>query len=63
MSGKAIPSKADKKRIIGHDGWGPLALALLIGTIGGFVFNWLRMPLAWKLCACVFSTVAAFFGL
>lgn len=63
MSGKAAPSKAGKKRIIGHDGWGPLALALLIGTIGGFVFNWLRMPLAWMLGACVFSTAAAFFGL
>lgn len=63
MSGKAILFKPEKKRIIGHDGWGPLALALLIGTIGGFVFDWLRMPLAWMLGACVFSTVAAFFGL
>lgn len=63
MSGKAAPSRPEKKRIIGHDGWGPLALALLIGTIGGFVFDWLRMPLAWMLGACVFSTVAAFLGL
>ena len=38
-------------------------LALLIGTIGGFVFNWLRMPLAWMLGSCLFSTVAAFAGL
>ena len=63
MSGKAIPSKPGKKRIIGHEGWQPLALALVIGTVGGFVFNWLRMPLAWMLGACVFSTVAAFLGL
>ena len=63
MSGKAAPLKIEKKRIIGYDGWGPLGLALLIGTIGGFVFNWLRMPLAWMLGACVFSTAAAFFGL
>ena len=38
-------------------------LALVIGTVGGFVFNWLKMPLAWMLGACVFSTVAAFAGL
>ena len=63
MSGKDIPSKPGKKRIIGHEGWQPLALALAIGTAGGFVFDWLRMPLAWMLGACVFSTVAAFLGL
>src|SRR5262245_65479663 len=38
-------------------------LALAIGTVGGFVFDWLRMPLAWMLGACVFSTIAAFGGL
>ncbi len=63
MSEKGVPFKPEKKRIIGHDGWGPLALALAIGTAGGFVFDWLRMPLAWMLGACVFCTVAAFFGL
>ena len=63
MSGKAAPLKVGKKLIIGHDGWGPLALALVIGTIGGFVFNWLKMPLAWMLGPCVFCTIAAFFGL
>ena len=31
--------------------------------MGGFVFNWLKMPLAWMLGACVFSTIAAFAGL
>lgn len=63
MSGKDVPFKPEKKKIIGHDGWAPLALALAIGTAGGFVFDWLRMPLAWMLGACVFCTVAAFFGL
>ncbi len=63
MSEKDVPFRPEKKKIIGHDGWGPLALALAIGTAGGFVFDWLRMPLAWMLGACVFCTVAAFFGL
>lgn len=61
--GKALPFKPEKKRIIGHDGLKPLILALTIGTVGGFVFDWLRMPLAWMLGACIFSTVAAFAGL
>ena len=60
---KEIPFKPEKKRIIGHEGWGPLAAVLVIGTVGGFVFDWLRMPLAWMLGACVFSTIAAFAGL
>jgi membrane AbrB-like protein len=62
-SSKAIPFKPEKKHIIGHEGLKPLALAIVIGTVGGFVFNWLKMPLAWMLGACVFSTVAAFAGL
>ncbi|CAN5738197.1 AbrB family transcriptional regulator [soil metagenome] len=57
------PPKPAKKHIIGHEGWQPLALAIAIGTVGGFVFDWLRMPLAWMLGACVFSTIAAFAGL
>ena len=61
--GKAVPFKTDRKHIIGHKGLRPLVLALLIGTAGGFVFNWLKMPLAWMLGACTFSTVAAFAGL
>lgn len=63
MSGKDVPFKLEKKTVIGHGGYGPLLLALAIGSAGGFVFNWLKMPLAWMLGACVFSTVAAFFGL
>ena len=31
--------------------------------MGGFVFNWLKMPLAWMLGACMFTTIAAFAGL
>lgn len=61
--GKALPFKPERKHIIGHEGFKPLLLALVIGTVGGFVFDWLRMPLAWMLGACVFSTVAAFAGL
>ncbi len=63
MSGKDVAFKSAKKKIIGHEGWQPLVLAIAIGTAGGFVFDWLRMPLAWMLGACVFSTVAAFLGL
>ena len=63
LSSKALPFKPEKKHIIGHEGLKPLALAIAIGTVGGFVFNWLKMPLAWMLGACVFSTVAAFAGL
>ncbi len=65
---KALPikpekGKPEKKHIIGHEGLKPLVLAIVIGTVGGFVFDWLRMPLAWMLGACVFSTIAAFAGL
>jgi len=63
LSGKDVPFRPEKQKVIGHDGYGPLLLALAIGTAGGFVFDWLRMPLAWMLGACVFSTVASFFGL
>ncbi|HZX85276.1 MAG TPA: AbrB family transcriptional regulator [Reyranella sp.] len=61
--GKTLPFKPERKHIIGHEGFKPLLLALVIGTVGGFVFDWLRMPLAWMLGACVFSTIAAFAGL
>jgi membrane AbrB-like protein len=60
---KVFPFKPERKHIIGHDGLKPLVLAVMIGTVGGFVFNWLKMPLAWMLGACLFSTVAAFAGL
>jgi membrane AbrB-like protein len=61
--GKPLPFRPERKYVIGHEGLKPLALALVVGTIGGFVFDWLRMPLAWMLGACVFSTIAAFAGL
>jgi membrane AbrB-like protein len=54
------PPKPERKRIIGHAGVAPVALALAIGAVGGAVFDWLRMPLAWMLGACLFCTVAAF---
>lgn len=43
--------------------WGPrLLLALAIGAVGGAVFHWLSMPLAWMIGAMVFVTVAAAWG-
>jgi membrane AbrB-like protein len=61
-SEKESPSKPERKHIIGHAGVAPVLLAIAIGGIGGFVFNWLKMPLAWMLGSCMFTTVAAFAG-
>ena len=63
MSEKEFPFKPERKHIIGHDGIGPIVLAIAIGGVGGFVFNWLKMPLAWMLGSCMFTTVAAFAGM
>jgi membrane AbrB-like protein len=60
---KEFPFKTERKHIIGHDGVTAVLLALAIGGVGGFIFNWLRMPLAWMLGSCLFTTVAAFCGL
>ncbi len=40
-----------------------VALALAAGLAGGFLFNWLTMPLPWLLGAMAANTVAALFGL
>ena len=61
--GKDFPFKPERKHIIGHDGIGPVVLAIAIGGVGGFLFNWLKMPLAWMLGSCLFITIAAFAGL
>jgi len=61
--GKDFPFKPERKHIIGHDGLGPVVLAIAIGGVGGFLFNWLKMPLAWMLGSCLFTTIAAFAGL
>jgi membrane AbrB-like protein len=63
LSPREFPFKPERKNIIGHEGVLPIVLALAIGAVGGFVFNWLRMPLAWMLGSCLFTTVAAFAGL
>mgnify|MGYP003340828841 FL=1 len=63
LSTKEIPFKPERKHIIGFEGWLPLALAIAVGGAGGFVANWLRMPLAWMLGSCLFTTVAAFGGM
>lgn len=48
-------------RLSGRD-WRGLALALLIGTAGGILFAWARLPLAWLLGAMVAVTAAAIAG-
>lgn len=50
------------KGFVGHTGWRYFALAMVIGGLGGFLFNLLRMPLAWMMGAAVFCTVAAMAG-
>jgi membrane AbrB-like protein len=60
---KEFPFKPERKNVIGHEGGGPIVLALAIGGIGGFIFDRLHMPLAWMLGSCLFTTVAAFCGL
>ena len=40
-----------------------LALALVIGGVGGALFAWLRMPLAWMIGAMVFTTAGTLGGL
>jgi hypothetical protein len=42
--------------------WRGLVLALVIGTVGGAVFAWARLPLAWLLGAMVAVTAAATSG-
>lgn len=39
-----------------------MLLALAVGTLGGALFHWLRMPLAWMIGAMVFVTIAAASG-
>src|SRR4051812_30804070 len=40
-----------------------LALTLLLGTMGGAVFSWFQLPLAWMIGSMVFCTVASMLGL
>ncbi len=60
---KAESFRPERKKVIGYEGWQPLLTAIVIGTVGGYLFHLIRMPLAWMLGACVFCTVAAFSGL
>jgi membrane AbrB-like protein len=39
-----------------------IALALVIGTTGGFFAHWLKLPLAWMIGALLFTTVASVAG-
>jgi len=63
LTATASSFRPESKVWIGHAGLRPLVLALVLGTAGGFLFDQMRMPLAWMLGACVFATVAAFAGL
>ncbi len=36
--------------------------SLVLGAIGGLIFDWLTMPLAWMIGAMIFTTVAALSG-
>jgi membrane AbrB-like protein len=38
---------------------GKILIALALGTVGGYVFTWLTMPLPWMLGPMVFNTIAA----
>src|SRR5690242_4762027 len=40
-----------------------LAFTLLVGTIGGAVFAWFHLPLAWMIGSMVFCTTASMSGL
>ncbi len=42
---------------------GRLALALALGTAGGALFAWFRLPLAWMIGSMLFTTAAAMAGL
>ncbi|HUT50169.1 MAG TPA: AbrB family transcriptional regulator [Alphaproteobacteria bacterium] len=39
-----------------------IALALVIGTVGGAAANWVGLPLAWMIGAMVFTTIASIVG-
>jgi membrane AbrB-like protein len=63
VSERRVPVQARAQAHHRPRGLRPIVLALAIGGVGGFVFNWLQMPLAWMLGSCMFTTVAAFCGL
>ena len=61
--GRASPDRVGGERLtVGRSG-GSAILAITIGTIGGGVFSWLQMPLAWMLGSMVFVTAASVSGL
>ena len=65
--GEAATSTASRKRSFDpKDGWGLWLLAVIaslgVGALGGLLFDWLTMPLAWMIGAMVFSTIAALAG-
>src|SRR5690606_17274470 len=39
-----------------------MVLALAVGTVGGLLFDWLRLPLAWMIGSMVLVTIVASAG-
>jgi len=58
--------RAAEKVSVPAEGWPRWTIYMLaslaLGAVGGVIFNWLTMPLAWMIGAMVFSTVAALAG-
>jgi membrane AbrB-like protein len=52
-----MAQKSDNRTFLKH-----LLLTLLVGLIGGLIFNFLQLPLAWVLGAMFLTTVAALAG-
>ena len=59
---EADRSKAGGDRMTTGRPQGSMLLALVIGTAGGFLFAWAKLPLPWMMGAMVATTVAAVAG-
>jgi membrane AbrB-like protein len=57
----SLPARGRPKEPLGR--WLLLiSMSLAIGAVGGVIFQWLHMPLAWMIGAMIFTTVAALSG-
>ena len=62
MSDTGAKAEPRAKAKLGWPGFGRMALALAIGTVGGTLAWWLGLPLAWMIGAMVFTTIASMSG-